>query len=416
MGTQINTQPQTFKNASTVMGAAAGLSAVSGLTVYGDISASGTIYGTGAPVPVSTTYTFNGSTTTFAINGFTNTTAVNYLVYLDGVHQVPVTDYSLSATSGGGNVIMATAPANGVVANVVAFQSSVAAYALSGVRPVVSSGTGTGSQTAFTITGYTDNNPENYLVVVGGLTQKPGTDYTVSANTINFTTAIPNGVAVLVIAWQTTPSTTAASLFVSSEGGASSGNVSSISFANGLSARVTAGDAVVQLPEATAGKVLTYSGTTSAWVASAALPPGTAGNVLTFNGTTSTWVASAAPGGGTAPNGAKAWVNFNGRTGTIRASYNVSSITLNGTLDTDGSGDVTISFTNALADANYVVHITPSSWGVDATWCVGGIRADSYNAAPNLMTTGQVRVVYGGKYGAASNWNHTTVTAAIFGN
>lgn len=46
---------------------------------------------------------------------------------------------------------------------------------------------------------------------------------------------------------------------------------------------------------------------------------------------------------------ALAWVNFNG-TGTvaIRSSYNVSSITDNGT------GDYTINFATALADANYV--------------------------------------------------------------
>jgi hypothetical protein len=45
---------------------------------------------------------------------------------------------------------------------------------------------------------------------------------------------------------------------------------------------------------------------------------------------------------------AKAWVNFNG-TGVvaIRASYNVSSITDNGT------GDYTVNFTTALADADY---------------------------------------------------------------
>jgi hypothetical protein len=45
---------------------------------------------------------------------------------------------------------------------------------------------------------------------------------------------------------------------------------------------------------------------------------------------------------------ARAWVNFNG-TGTvaIRASGNVSSITDNGT------GDYTVNFTSALADANY---------------------------------------------------------------
>ena len=47
---------------------------------------------------------------------------------------------------------------------------------------------------------------------------------------------------------------------------------------------------------------------------------------------------------------AKAWVNFNG-TGTvaIRAQFNVSSITDNGT------GDYTVNFTSALADANYGV-------------------------------------------------------------
>jgi hypothetical protein len=44
----------------------------------------------------------------------------------------------------------------------------------------------------------------------------------------------------------------------------------------------------------------------------------------------------------------RAWVNFNG-TGTvaIRGSFNVSSITDNGT------GDYTVNFTNALVDANY---------------------------------------------------------------
>jgi hypothetical protein len=47
---------------------------------------------------------------------------------------------------------------------------------------------------------------------------------------------------------------------------------------------------------------------------------------------------------------ARAWVNFNG-TGTvaIRASGNVSSITDNGT------GDYTVNFTTALADANYSI-------------------------------------------------------------
>jgi hypothetical protein len=44
----------------------------------------------------------------------------------------------------------------------------------------------------------------------------------------------------------------------------------------------------------------------------------------------------------------KAWVNFNGTGGVqIRAAYNVSSITDNGT------GDYTVNFTTAMPDANY---------------------------------------------------------------
>ena len=43
-----------------------------------------------------------------------------------------------------------------------------------------------------------------------------------------------------------------------------------------------------------------------------------------------------------------AWVNFTGiTTTTIKASYNVSSVTRNGT------GDYTVAFTTAMTDANY---------------------------------------------------------------
>lgn len=53
---------------------------------------------------------------------------------------------------------------------------------------------------------------------------------------------------------------------------------------------------------------------------------------------------------------AKAWVNFNG-TGTvaIRAAFNVSSITDNGT------GDYTVNFTTAMTDANYAAVATVSA-------------------------------------------------------
>ena len=60
---------------------------------------------------------------------------------------------------------------------------------------------------------------------------------------------------------------------------------------------------------------------------------------------------------------AKAWINFNG-TGTvaIRRAFNVSSITDNGT------GDYTVNFTSALADADYAVTHTAGvktiEWGL----------------------------------------------------
>jgi hypothetical protein len=44
---------------------------------------------------------------------------------------------------------------------------------------------------------------------------------------------------------------------------------------------------------------------------------------------------------------AKAWVNFNGNAGAVGDSYNVSSVTVNGT------GDFTINFTTAFSNANY---------------------------------------------------------------
>ena len=69
----------------------------------------------------------------------------------------------------------------------------------------------------------------------------------------------------------------------------------------------------------------------------------------TLTGNAST--ASAPANGSTlALQSAKAWVNFNGTlTGTIspRSSYNVSSVTKN------GSGNYTVNFSTAMADANF---------------------------------------------------------------
>jgi hypothetical protein len=73
---------------------------------------------------------------------------------------------------------------------------------------------------------------------------------------------------------------------------------------------------------------------------------------------------------------AKAWVNFNG-TGVvaIRASYNVSSITDNGT------GDYTVNFTTAFADANYAAVVSGDANNAYTTIGYGDVNTSWQNVA-----------------------------------
>ena len=77
----------------------------------------------------------------------------------------------------------------------------------------------------------------------------------------------------------------------------------------------------------------------------------------------------------------RAWVNFNGgngnTAGVINSSYNVSSITVNGT------GDYTINFTTAMGSANYA-------------WSASMYRTNSANnacASTSAPTTTALRIV-----------------------
>jgi hypothetical protein len=102
----------------------------------------------------------------------------------------------------------------------------------------------------------------------------------------------------------------------------------------------------------------------------------------------------------------RAWVNFNG-TGTvaIRASFNVSSITDNGT------GDYTINFTTALADANYAV---TSEYQSDYI-TFSGSAATRVKFLSSQATT-NCRIVTGYQYvgGGSAASDSPIVCAAIF--
>ena len=104
-------------------------------------------------------------------------------------------------------------------------------------------------------------------------------------------------------------------------------------------------------------------------------------------------------------NTCRAWVNFNGTsTVAIRADFNVTSITDNGT------GDYTVNFTTAMPDANYSL--------------VGTLSATSLNlgvsAMPNLVgktyATGSIRIytVYTTGGGAITANDYDTPCISIF--
>lgn len=111
------------------------------------------------------------------------------------------------------------------------------------------------------------------------------------------------------------------------------------------------------------------------------------------DGTNSTSTTNAIQGS------AKAWVNFNGTAGTIRASYNVSSLTVNGT------GNWTITFTNAFADSNYVA-VFGTQRGVSNN---GLFASAQYNG---VYSTTQLNIA-ACDTGATPN-NAGTVNCAIF--
>ena len=95
----------------------------------------------------------------------------------------------------------------------------------------------------------------------------------------------------------------------------------------------------------------------------------------------------------------RAWVNFNG-TGTvaIRAAYNVTSITDNGT------GDYTLNFTTALPDANYAAVLTVGGSGLSS-----GVTGEG---SGTLRSTTAIRI-----YGLNSGGSLTDAiyySAAIF--
>jgi hypothetical protein len=96
---------------------------------------------------------------------------------------------------------------------------------------------------------------------------------------------------------------------------------------------------------------------------------------------------------------AKAWVNFAGASGTVNGSYNVSSVTRSGV------GLYTVTFTNALANANYAVGGFGRNSGGTARQIV------CQTSASSSYTTTALGVVVGDSGGLN---DITSVSVAVF--
>lgn len=105
---------------------------------------------------------------------------------------------------------------------------------------------------------------------------------------------------------------------------------------------------------------------------------------------------------------ALAWVNFNGTgssgSATVNNSYNVSSVTYTGT------GDATISFTTAMANANYVISGSGQYDQANAISMAGGSVVIARFS--NALQTGSARIFYG-NFGTFNS--NTIVTLVFFG-
>lgn len=101
---------------------------------------------------------------------------------------------------------------------------------------------------------------------------------------------------------------------------------------------------------------------------------------------------------------AKAWVNFNGTTspGTIRSSYNVSSITKNGT------GDYTVNFTTPMSDADY-----SAVFGIYYGIAPNSIFMGAATGATRSTTNTRISTFY---QNGGPTYDWSAVNVAIFGN
>ena len=129
----------------------------------------------------------DGITNVYTITG-SYTDSSDVLVFVNGVSQIPTTNYSLTSST----LTLNGLPSSGSKIEIRRFQNDFnITYVTSSMG--VEYFSGNSSTTQFTLTnGQTVLHNYDVLVSIDGLIQKPTTDYNITGSTLNFTVAPPN--------------------------------------------------------------------------------------------------------------------------------------------------------------------------------------------------------------------------------
>jgi len=160
-------------------------------TVQDNVAAgggSGGSSGGSGGIPISDTFTTSSNSNTFSLSESV-TSANSLIVSFQGINQVPNEDYVISGST---LTLINTAP---ITAGLTLEVRHLKLLTVTDTDATIS--TANGVATSFT-SPFDTNDPNDIIVTVDGLMQRPTTDYSISGTTVTFGSAPPDGTSVMI--------------------------------------------------------------------------------------------------------------------------------------------------------------------------------------------------------------------------